>query len=227
MTNCVRGARAFAPLVIVALAAGCSSGPGAKRAASSAPAVSSSASADAPATAAVQRAKSVLAAVKSYRFDAAQTITGTHPVTTREIGSVVRAQGVAYTLTVGRARTQTIRLRTATYVRALPGRWSLARQPRPVADPTQTLAQVLDGIVDLRSTAGSGVVGQLPATVATAIGVPTTAAPVQVTLTFDVAGHVTLLLLRTTTSVHGRAIPVSLVTTYSSFDRVPALHAPA
>ncbi|HET6909817.1 MAG TPA: hypothetical protein VFH54_10805 [Mycobacteriales bacterium] len=164
--------------------------------------------------------------MKSYRFDAAQTITGTHPVTTREDGSVVRAQGVAYTLTVGRVRTQTIRLRTATYVRTLPGKWSRLRQPRAGADPTRTLAQVLDGVVNLRSTAGSGVVGQLPATAAAAIGLPTTAAPVQVTLTFDAAGHVTLLVLRTTTTVHGRAIPVSLVTTYSSFDRVPALRAP-
>lgn len=228
MTNRVRGARAVAPLAVLVAVAGCSSGPaGTKSASRSTPAASASPTIDAAAVAAVQHAKSVLATVQSYRFDAAQTITGTHTVTTREAGSVVRAQGVAYTLTAGRVHTQTIRLRTATYVRSLPGHWVRAHSTASVADPTKTLAQVLDDVVNVRSTFGHSVLAQLPATAAATLGVPTVATPVQVTFTFDAAGHVTLLSMLTATSVHGQTIPVTLVTTYSAFDRVPALRAPA
>jgi len=228
MTNLGRGpARVIAPLAALVALAGCSSaGHPARPASAASPAAASTAMADRAALAQLRRAETVLAGVRSFRFDATQTVAETKPLTTSEAGSVVRAQGVAYTLTVGRVRTQTIRLRAATYVRQVPGKWLRLRKPRPLADPTRTLAAVLRTITALHSAGANTVAAQLPPVAAAAAGIPVGSSPAQVTLTFDRLGHVTRLLVRTATPVQGSDIAVTLVTSYWSFDRVPALRAP-
>jgi hypothetical protein len=189
------------------------------------PSVTPSAAATA-AAAEVERAEAALVKVRSYRFDALETVKAGSSVTTRVAGSVVRAQGVAYTLTVGRTRTQVIRLHAATFVRKLPGRWARLQKARPVTDPTTTLSAVLRGLTGVRLVGARVVDGTLPAAAASKAGIPTSGAPAQASLTFDAQGHVVRLVVHTTTTASARAVEVTLVTSYIAFDRVPALRAP-
>jgi hypothetical protein len=184
------------------------------------------ASSNAAAIAAVQHAEGALVKERSYRFDALETVAAAASVTTRVAGSVVRAQGVAYTLTVGRTRTQVIRLHAGTYVRKVPGTWARLQKPRAVSDPTTTLSAVLRGLTGVRLAGARVVDGTLPAAAATKAGIPTSGAPAQVSLTLDAQSHVVRLVVHTTTTARARSIVVTLATSYTGFDRVPTLRAP-
>jgi len=167
-----------------------------------------------------------LAADSSYRFDAVETVAAKGSVTTHVSGAVVRASGVSYALTVGRVTTQVVRIKNATYVRKLPGKWAKLSKPRPVADPTTSLAALLHGLTGVKSVDATTVAGTLPPAAAKAAGVPTTTEPAQVTVTVDAAGHVTRVTVHTTTQAGTTPVAVTLVTSYSTFDRVPALRRP-
>ena len=214
-------------LAVIAVLSGCSSAPHTAGAASTPPAGSSStAPSDQQATALLTHAASTLAAVKSYRFDAVQTVAAKTPVTSRVTGAVVRNEGVAYTLTAGKATTQVIRIKAATYVRKPPGHWAKLAKPRPVADPTTSLAAILHGLTGVRTVDAATVAGTLSDSGAKTAGIPTGSEPAQVTVTVDGGGHVSRVTVHTTTQAGTAAVAVTLVTTYSSFDRVPALHRP-
>src|SRR5437660_292833 len=81
-----------------------------------------------------------LSADSSYRFDAVETVAAKTPVTSHVSGAVVRNSGVSYLLTAGHTTTQVLRVKGATYVRKPPGKWAKLQKPRPVADPTTSLA---------------------------------------------------------------------------------------
>lgn len=230
-----RGARLAAPLALVlgaAALAGCSGGHSQTSPTAATPAASTSISAspgDAAAARLLARARTQLAAERSYRFDATEVVQAHTPVTTRLTGAVVRGQGVTYTLTVGKTRTQVIRLPNATYVRTVPGHWAQLRKPRPVADPARTLESVLTGLTNARTSsaaAGTVVTGTLPAAAARSAGIPVSGAGAQIAVTVDGQGHVVLLTVRTATSAGTQRVPVSVVTRYNDFDHVPALRRP-
>ena len=228
-----RGARsAAAPLVLVlAAAVGLTGCGGSKHAATStqtpaAATTSASPSADAQAMALLAKAATTLSADKSYRFDAVETVAAHTPVTTHVSGAVVRSSGVSYTLTAGRATTQVVRIKGATYVRKVPGKWAKLQKPRPVADPTTSLAAILHGLADVRSVNATTVAGTLPPAAAKSAGIPTTTEPAQVTVTVDAAGHVARVTVHTSTQAGTTPVAVTLVTSYSAFDRVPALRRP-
>ena len=191
-----------------------------------------SSSSDPRVAALLSRAKTTLLAERSFRFDATDTVAAATPSTTHVAGAVVRNQGVSYTLTVGHTATQVVRIKSATYVRKVPGRWAKLTKPRPVADPSGTLAAILDGLTDgsITSTSGAGstesVAGALPDAAARSAGIPTGAQPAQVTVDIDGAGHVTRLTVHTVTQAGTSAVTVTLITSYTAFDRVPALRAP-
>ena len=225
-----RGARRAAPLALVlaGLLAGCSSAhsTGAARPPSASP--SATASSDARASAVLAKASTTLAAEHSFRFDASETVTAKTPTTTHVAGAVVRDQGVTYTLTVGHTTTQVVRIKSATYVRKVPGAWARLTKPRTVADPSTSLAAVLTGLTDTKATAATPttVSGLMAPGVAKAAGIPASTQPAQVTVTVDAAGHVTAVTVHTVTQAGTVAVTVTLVTTYTDFDRVPALRAP-
>jgi hypothetical protein len=232
-----RGARpAAAPLALVlatlCAAVACSSG--AKTAAAptspTSPSPVSSATTDTRVAQVLAKAESTLAADASYRFDATETVAAKTPVTTRLVGAVVRRQGVSYTLTVGRTSTQVVRVKAATYVRKVPGKWSRLHTPRKVADPTASLIAVLRGLAGgsiASSTAqATTVAGTLSASAAKAAGIPAGTEPAQVTVGVDAAGHVTRLTVHTSTQAGTTSVAVTLVTSYSAFGRVPALRRP-
>src|SRR3954471_23040075 len=227
-----RGARsAAAPLVLVLTAAlgiaGCSSthaaGTSAKPVGAS---PSASPSGDAQAAAQLAKAATTLSSDASYRFDAVQTIAANTPVTTHVFGAVVRNSGVSYSLTVGHTTTQVLRIKGATYVRKVPGKWAKLQKPRPVADPTTSLDAILRGMTGLRSVNATTVAGTLPPAAAKSAGIPTTTEPAQVTVTVDTAGHVTRVTVHTSTQAGTKPVAVTLVTSYSAFDQVPALRRP-
>ena len=180
------------------------------------------------------RAKAALGAERSFRFDAVETVTASTPSTTHVAGAVVRDQGVTYTLTVGHTTTQVVRIKSATYVRKVPGKWARLTKPRPVADPSGTLRAILDGLaegsVTARSTSAPGATTSLAGTLtdaaAKSAGIPTGAQPAQVIVDVDGAGHVTRVTVHTVTQAGTSAVTVTLITSYSAFDRVPALRAP-
>ena len=197
---------------------------------SSTPAPTTSASAtpsgDAQATALLAKAETTLAADSSYRFDAVQTVAAGTPVTTHVSGAVVRNTGVSYALTVGKTTTKVVRIKGATFVRKLPGKWVRLQKPRPVADPTTSLAAILHGLTGVQTVNASTVAGTLPPAAAKSAGIPTGSEPAQVTVTVDAAGHVTRVTVHTSTQAGSTPVAVTLVTSYSAFGRVPALHRP-
>lgn len=237
-----RGARRAAPLALV-LATACALTACSGTSKTSATPTSNgtptpSVSNDPRATQALAKAASTLATQRSFRFDATETVAAKTPTTSRVTGAVVRNQGVTYTLTVGRTTTQVVRIKGATYVRKVPGRWAKLLKPRPVVDPTASLKAILTGLTDTSlataslgaGTATTTVAGVLTGAAAKPAGIPVGAEPAQVTVSLDPAGHVTRVTVHTTTSVGTQAgtsaVTVTLVTSYTAFDRVPALRAP-
>jgi len=183
-------------------------------------ATSPSAPADDAAKAALARAEAVVLATRSFTFAAAEVLSGNASHATSVRGSVVRGQGVSYTLDANGRRSQVVRLAGATYVRAVPGHWSKLRKPRPVTDPASTLLAVLRGLTDVAGSA-QVVTGSLPPAAAKAAQLPAEAvAHVEVTL--DQAGHVTKLVVTTTSG--GTA--VTLTTSYAGFGKVARLKPP-
>ena len=225
-----RGARATAPLALVVLAAtACGGSPHhatSQSGPTTAPSTPAAATTDAATTGLLAAAERTLGRDRSYRFDALETVAASTPVTTRLSGTVVRTSGVSYTLTAGHTRTQVVRVRTATYVRKVPGRWAKLRSATPVADPTASLLALLRGLAGATSSGRSTVSGTLSGAAARSAGIPTDGSPARVRLTIDRAGHVTDVSVRTSTAAAGKAVAVTLVSTYSAFDRTASLRPP-
>lgn len=208
----------------VVTATGCSSST-TPHAATQSPAPSATASASNPALAALAQAENVVRATRSFSFVATEVLSGDASHATSLHGSVVRGQGVSYTLTANGRTSQVVRLAGATYVRPVPGRWSKLRKPRPVTDPAGTLLAVLRGLTDpsVRTAGVTQIVsGSLPASAAKAAQLPAAAVPARVEITLDLTGHVTKLVVTTSSGSTG----VTLTTSYGNFGKVAALKPP-
>jgi hypothetical protein len=208
--------------------AGCSSASSPRTVApATTPSASPSASptSDPAAVAALARAASVASSTRSFSFRASEVLAGQSSHATSIRGSVVRGQGVTYLLTANGRTSQVVRISGATYVRPVPGTWSKLRKPRPVTDPAGTLLAVLTGLTDISlRTAGTAqiVSGSLPATTAKAAQLPASATPARVDVTLDAAGHVTKLVVVTSSG----STAIRLTTSYTNFGRVKPLKAP-
>jgi hypothetical protein len=183
---------------------------------------------DAAAARALAAAARVMRTVHSYRFDVTERVVAASTQRSRLIGSVVRGEGLSYLLTVGGKRTQVVRLRRATYVRAVPHKWSKLRRSRRLLNPTATLLRILHALRPeqlLRSGQGAVVHGQLAATAARLAGLPASN-PALVTVTIDKRGRVVRLVIHSATQSGGQGVDVQLVSDYSGFDSVRPIRKP-
>jgi hypothetical protein len=216
-----------APLVVTAVVTGCSAAHSTPTANLPSAARTSAAPNDPAAARLVARAIAATRALRSYTFDATQTVAANAQVRAHLTGRVVRGVGVAYDLLTGAKHTQVVRLGAATYVRAVPGRWAKLAHPSRTVDPTTGLLTVLQGLTSVTQADATTVHGALPATAAKRAGIPTDGRPANVTVTTTLAGHVVTVSISTSTTVATRSVTVSVVTTYGRFDRAPPIHRPA
>jgi len=168
-------------------------------------------------------------AMRAYRFVADEQIIATTALRTHLVGSLVRGQGLTYRLTVGRKTTEVVRLRSATYVRVVPHRWSMLHHPRRLVNPTATLQQILGSMRPTGLATSHGITavhGVLRPAAARAAGLPATN-PTDVTVTIDPHGRVIAVNLRTSTVAAGHDVTVLLRTAYSGFNRVSPIRKPA
>ncbi|HET6816759.1 MAG TPA: hypothetical protein VFH66_05985 [Mycobacteriales bacterium] len=166
--------------------------------------------------------------VRSYSFDVHEQLAAGRAQSSRLVGAVVRGEGLTYRLTVGRRTTQVVRLRAATYVRVVPGRWSRLRHPRRLADPTASLLQILGALVPTgmgHAQDITAVHGFLPIAAAARAGLPATR-PADVTVTMDGRRRVLALDVTTKTQAAGRDVTVTLRATYDAFGRVARIRKP-
>jgi hypothetical protein len=143
-------------------------------------------------------------------------------------GSLVRGQGITYRVTVGSRTTQFVRLRSATYVRVVPHRWSRLLHPRRLLNPTATLQQILRDLRPTGLATSHGITavhGVLTAAAARAAGLPATR-PAEVTATIDPQGRVIGIALSTSTRAAGHDVTVRLRTSYDGFDKVSRIRKP-
>lgn len=99
------------------------------------------------------------------------------------------------------------------------------RKPRPVTDPAGTLLAVLRGLGQpaLRTDGATEIVsGSLPPAAAKTAQLPAGSMPAVVQVTLDAAGHVTKLVVTTTSG----ATDITLTTAYADFGRVKPLKPP-
>jgi hypothetical protein len=224
-----RGARLVAaPLVVLAVATACSGSHSTPTAAIQPPttAATNAASSDPAAVRIVARAVAATRALRSYTFDATETVAANQQVHTHITGRVVRGQGIAYDLVTGARHTQVVRVTGATYVRAVPGRWARLAHPSQVADPTASLLTILAGMTALSRSDATTVHGALPEPEAKKAGIPTDGRPAHVTVTTDRQGLVTAVDVSTSTAAGARSVTVTVITSYAGFDRATVIRRP-
>ncbi|MDQ1695473.1 MAG: hypothetical protein QOJ03_826 [Frankiaceae bacterium] len=144
-------------------------------------------------------------------------------------GRLVRGNGVAYRLVVGKHRTQVVRIRRGTYVRKVPGRWSRLNHARAVVNPTKTLLAVLRGLIPTALTSVGGrsrIEGRLAPAAAKKAGIPTDNRPASVVVTLDRAARVTLLAVSTSTKAGTNSVTVTVRSTYRGFGHARHIVAP-
>src|SRR4051794_7160037 len=190
-----------APRAIVALVlagfgiAGCTSSSSGGEAPSPSPAAGTAAapSVDPVAARTLRQAVAATAHQHSYTFHARTTVRAKGAAHTAIKGRVVRGNGVAYRLAVGKRVSQVVRIHRDTYVRQVPGRWSRLAHPRSVANPSATLLAVLRGMTptDVGGSPAHRVVrGALTAPAAERAGLPHDRDLAAVTVVLDRAHHV-------------------------------------
>jgi hypothetical protein len=121
-----------------------------------------------------------------------------------------------------------VRLRSATYVRVVPHRWSRLRHPLRLVNPTATLQQILHGLRPTGLATSHGITavhGVLTPAAARAAGLPATK-PAEVTVTIDPQGRVIAVDIRTSTQAGGHDVTVRLRTSYSGFGAVNRIRKP-
>jgi hypothetical protein len=218
-----RGARPLVASLAVSLlgVAGCS-GSSASPATPQSPAASATtpaatATEDAAAARAVTQARTATQRLHRYAFSATTRLGAAQDVTTRIDGRVVRGSGLAYRLVAGGQHTEVVRLRHATFVRKVPGRWHRLHSPRSIVDPTGTLVGVLRGI---RATELSGrggdrrVRGTLAPDAARRAGLPPLEDLARVELRLDRDNRVTALEVRARTAAGSSTVALVIRTTY-------------
>ena len=178
--------------------------------------------ADPTAVRTLRQAVAVTARQRSYAFTARTTVRAKGAAHTVVTGRVVRGNGVAYRLKVGKQVTQVVRVHRGTYVRKVPGRWSRLAHPRAVANPGATLLAVLRGLTPTAVTGSSGhrrVRGSLTAAAAARARLPHDHALARVVVTLDRKHRVTGLVVRTHAMAGARPVRVLVRSSYSHFGR--------
>jgi hypothetical protein len=171
--------------------------------------------------------------LRSYAFQAIQTLTGGPVATVTTVtGRVVLPTSIDYTVAVGGKREEVIRVLNVTFVRSIPGPWKRLRRPPRAPDPLRSLLSILSALTNATASAGPGgaqtLSGQLSAAAAHVAGLSpaATGPPVSVNVTLDAAHRITALSAQLQVSAAGHALTVTDVTRFSDFDAVAAIAPP-
>lgn len=225
--------RSGAAAACVALLAGCSGHPGAAPATPSPLATTSATSATASpsSAAALQRALSQTAALRSYSFTATQALSG-GPHKQRVVlqGRVIRRpMATAYLLKVGSKSQQIVQVGGRTYRRLPPGPWRLLVKPIAPTDPLAGVLLLLRNLLD-PSLTGSRLTGHVSAATLVqahlAPGSGSLGTPAPVTLELSPDGHVAALALGLLVPTGSTTLQLLERTAFSGFDRAAAVLAP-
>jgi len=168
-------------------------------------------------------------ALRQFSFTASTTLAAKQTVHTSLTGRLIRGKGIAYRLTVGHKKTQVIRVRTGTYVRSVPGKWSKLATAKSVVNPTATLLDLLQEMTPTGVSHPSGntrVDGVLAASAAKAVGIPATGSPANAVVLIDRHGRVIAVTLRGKATAGSNVVRVSLVSRYNHFGHVQPIHRP-
>ena len=226
------GAVTAAVVALMVGPVGCSSGSSRPHATTQPSSSSPQPAATADSAAAVALAKAIVMtkALRSYAFQATQRLTGAAaPQLTSLSGRAVRPAAISYDLRVGGKDQQVIKLGGRTYVRQPPAPWTVLAKPGATVDPLASLLPLLTGLTAPTLT-GHRLSGQVPASVLTQARLaPPSAAPnasTPVTFGLDPTGHISSVTLRVTVRAGARTLVLDEATTFSLFNRAPAIKAP-
>jgi hypothetical protein len=180
--------------------------------------------------AALAKAVTATAALRSYAFRATQTIRGgAAPQTTVVAGRAVRPASLSYTVTVGRTSQEVVKIGRVVYVRIPPATWKQLVKPTVTVDPVASLTALLEAAQSPRLS-GTTLTMEVPAAaLSKAQLAPTGAAPgaaTPVTLALDAAGRVMSVSIVMTVKAGAKTLTVEEATLFSSFGSVPAITKP-
>jgi hypothetical protein len=168
--------------------------------------------------------------LREYAFVATTSVGATRPTRSRLEGRVVRGQGLTYRLSIGKERTEVVRLRHVTFARKVPGAWSRGGQPNADVNPTASLLALLRGFVPTERgpLGGGGAVlrGTVRPAAGHAAGLPDPTGTIRALVSLDGRGRVVALVIRTDTTAGGNSVAVTIETRYSRFGDVPGIHRP-
>ena len=188
------------------------------------------ATADPAAAVALTRAVAMTKALRSYAFEATQRLTGAErPQFTSLSGRALRPAAISYDLRVGGKHQQVITLGGRTFVRQPPAPWTVLAKPGATVDPLASLLPLLTGLTAPTLT-GHRLSGRVPARVLTQarLAPPSTASDASTPVTFglDPTGHIISVTLRVTVRAGAKTLVLDEATTFSLFNRAPAIKAP-
>jgi hypothetical protein len=233
----------LAPGAAACLALAACSGGSTTSAGTKAPVASGSPTSSAPvppagspnAAAALHRSVTATKAVRSYRFNAEQRVTGGPAVqVSRLSGRVLRPASLTYTLVSGGHTEQVVRLGGVTYRRIPPGRYKRLVKATRAVDPLGSVTAILtrlSAVTSAPAAAGTDFSGSLSGADAAAAGVVGNAAPgpgltVPVRVHVDRSGRVTRLELSAPLQAGSSRLLLRQVTTYGGFNHQPPIARP-
>jgi hypothetical protein len=168
--------------------------------------------------------------LREYAFDATTSVGSTQSTRSHINGRLVRDQGLAYEVVVGKKRTKVVRLRHVTYVRQLPGEWAKLRKRTAIVNPTASLLALLRGITPterrLPGDGGAVLRGTVRPAAAQAAGLPDSTGAIRALVSMDKRRRVVALIVRIDTVAGDSSVAVSIQTTYGRFGAVPAIRRP-
>lgn len=203
----------------------------ASSAASASASPTAEAGADPGARTALLRVAAATRALKSYAFTSSQTAGTT---VTRLSGRAVRPGTLTYSLTDAGRTEQIVRINAVTFRRVPPAGYRRLVRSQAQVDPLSSLVKVLTALKDVsRSTGPTGTTfrGTLDGATASAIGLvsgatPTPGVVVPVVLIADANARVTRFTADVPLRVAGNPVRLQMVTTFTGFNKQPAIKAP-
>jgi hypothetical protein len=188
------------------------------------------ASADPAGAKAVARAVVATKAIRSYGFRAQQLLVGgTTPQRTALAGRAIRPSSIVYTVTVGKATQQVVRVGGRTYLRVPPAPWKALAKAGPAVDPVASLLTLLNHLQQPHLQ-GSLLTGAVPASALSEAHLAPpgasagAAAPAEFRL--DAHGRASSVALKLSFQAGARRLELSETTSFYGFNSAPAIKPP-
>lgn len=166
-------------------------------------------------------------ALRSYTFASTATI-GTDR--TSVTGRAVLPSSLDYILMKGSTKQEVLRVAGKTYVRSLPGKWSVLTHEGKSVPPLQGLQRALVAARGLQFVDGRGeLTGTMSAADAASAGLIRSEGingPIAVSFRLDSSNRVKSFALHTSVQVGAKQIPLDEQTVYDRFNEAPSIGAP-